>query len=224
MSEWWTYSLSDFLLFSSRTYYRLFALYNEAVWPAHIAVLVLVCAILLLLHTRIAGRPVAAILAVLWAWVAGAFHAERYATINWAAIYFAWGFAIEAALLLWAALVRPVFDIRSDGSTGARIAIALFVFSTVLQPVIAFLVSRDSCRSEIFGLAPDPTAAATLALLAMVTRPPRYLFVIPLLWCLVTALTLIAMEAYVGLMTPVAGALALAVAVWKTAPHEARRH
>jgi hypothetical protein len=27
MSEWWSYSLSDFLLFSPRTYYRLFDLY-----------------------------------------------------------------------------------------------------------------------------------------------------------------------------------------------------
>ena len=33
MSEWWTYSLSDFLLFSPRTYYRLFELYNLAIWP-----------------------------------------------------------------------------------------------------------------------------------------------------------------------------------------------
>jgi hypothetical protein len=36
MSEWWTYSLSDFLLFSPRTYYRLFELYNLAVWPWHV--------------------------------------------------------------------------------------------------------------------------------------------------------------------------------------------
>ena len=36
-SEWWTYSLSDLLLFSPRTYYRLFELYNEAVWPMHVA-------------------------------------------------------------------------------------------------------------------------------------------------------------------------------------------
>jgi hypothetical protein len=31
MSEWWTYSLWDFLLFSPRTYYRLFELYNLAI-------------------------------------------------------------------------------------------------------------------------------------------------------------------------------------------------
>ena len=36
MPEWWTYSLSDFLLFSPRTYYRLFELYNAAVWPGQV--------------------------------------------------------------------------------------------------------------------------------------------------------------------------------------------
>ena len=48
MSEWWTYSLSDFLLFSPRTYYRLFELYNLAIWPAQILALALGLAILAL--------------------------------------------------------------------------------------------------------------------------------------------------------------------------------
>ena len=50
MSEWWTYSLSDFLLFSPRTYYRLFELYNLAVWPAQIFTLALGIAIVVLLR------------------------------------------------------------------------------------------------------------------------------------------------------------------------------
>ena len=41
MSEWWTYRLYDFLLFTPRTYYRLFELYNAAVWPAQIAAIAL---------------------------------------------------------------------------------------------------------------------------------------------------------------------------------------
>ena len=35
MSEWWTYSPANFLMFSARTYYRLFELHNKALWPAH---------------------------------------------------------------------------------------------------------------------------------------------------------------------------------------------
>ena len=33
MSEWWTYSLRDLLLFSQRTYTRLFELHNQEWWP-----------------------------------------------------------------------------------------------------------------------------------------------------------------------------------------------
>src|SRR5205807_4521090 len=49
MSEWWTYSLSDFLLFSPRTYYRLFELYNLALWPGQIAAIALGIVLLALL-------------------------------------------------------------------------------------------------------------------------------------------------------------------------------
>ena len=37
MSEWWSYRLSSFLLFSPRTYFRLHELYNLDVWPAQLA-------------------------------------------------------------------------------------------------------------------------------------------------------------------------------------------
>ena len=108
MSEWWTYSLSDFLLFSPRTYYRLFELYNRAIWPAQLVELALGAAILGLLRVRAAwqGRAVATLLAACWAFVAWAFLLERYSTINWAASYFAVAFLLEALLLLWRVACR----------------------------------------------------------------------------------------------------------------------
>ena len=39
MSEWWTYRLSDFLMFSPRTYWRLIENYNQAIWPAQVVAL-----------------------------------------------------------------------------------------------------------------------------------------------------------------------------------------
>ena len=50
MGDWWSYTPSDFLLFSARTYYRLFELYNRAIWPAQILALLLGLVILWRLH------------------------------------------------------------------------------------------------------------------------------------------------------------------------------
>jgi hypothetical protein len=72
MSEWWTYTLSDFLLFSPRTWYRLIELYNAAVWPAQIVTAGLGLAILALLSRfpTVRGRWISAILAGCWLFVA----------------------------------------------------------------------------------------------------------------------------------------------------------
>ena len=102
MSDWLSYTPSDFLLFSARTYYRLFELYNRAIWPGQILALMLGLVILWLLHRGSArqGLIVTAILAAGWLWTAWAYLLEHYDTINWAARYFAIGFAIEALLLV----------------------------------------------------------------------------------------------------------------------------
>lgn len=223
MTEWWTYSLQDFLLFSPRTYYRLFALYNEAVWPAHIATAAIgaVCLALARRGGALGTRAVVAILAALWLWIAWAFHAERFATINWAAIYYTYAFAAQAALLLYFALVTPPDGARAESP---RIPFAIAFFAILLQPAIGALLGRDWHQAEVFGLTPDPTAVATLALLAMQARPPRLLLIIPALWCVMTGLTLWTMQAPDALVTPIAGALALLASAWKTSAHEIRRH
>jgi hypothetical protein len=67
MSEWWTYALSDFLLFSPRTYYRLIERHNAAVWPGQILSLGLGLVIAGLLRRPASwqGRVISAVLAVL---------------------------------------------------------------------------------------------------------------------------------------------------------------
>ena len=108
MSEWWTYSLTNFLLFSPRTYYRLFELYNADVWPLQFVTLALGVAIAFLVWRPRAwsGRAIAAILAVLWLFVAWAYFLERYDTINWVARYVAIAFVLQAALLVWTGVIR----------------------------------------------------------------------------------------------------------------------
>jgi hypothetical protein len=217
MSEWWTYSLSDFLLFAPRTYYRLFELYNDEVWPAQLAALALGVAIVVLLAGggAWAGRAIVVILAGCWLFVAWTFHLERYATINWAATYFGAGFAIQALLLLWAGTVGGPLGLRLGEHATDRVGFGLFLFALAGQPVIGRLVGRPWTQAEIFGLAPDPTAVATLGVLLMAGRIPWLLFPLPLLWCAITGATLWAMQAPDALVTPLAALVALAAAIWK---------
>lgn len=80
MTEWWTYSPADFLLFSPRVYYRLFELHNEAVWPAQVLTLGLGLVVLLfaLRGTPSASRWTTAILGALWICVVVSLGAVRH--------------------------------------------------------------------------------------------------------------------------------------------------
>jgi len=198
MSEWWTewatYGLSDLLMFSQRSYYRMIALYNEAVWPAHLPALVAGLVVI-----GCVARPgprthcvAMLVLAAAWAWVAWAYHLQRYADINTAGPWFALAFGVQALLLCFMAL-------RLHGAAPARmqkhVALSLSGLAVIGYPLLALGSGRGWGQAEVFGIAPDPTAIATLGvLLACRAHPVAWL--IPLAWCAVSGATL--MELRVG--------------------------
>ena len=214
MSEWWTYRLSSFLLFSPRTYHRLFEIYNRAVFPAQVLALGLGLWILLSRWRGAEGpRRAMAILAACWLFVAVAFLALRYASINFAAVHFAWAFGLEAALLAIVGVARR--GLAFDRPTGAvaRTGMAMFAFALLVEPLAGPLLGRGWRQVEVFGVAPDPTAVATLGLLLAVRGPGRgILMAVPVLWCLTTGAFLAAMGAPDAWVPPVAAALAVGLA------------
>lgn len=211
MSEWWTYRLSDFLLFSPRTYYRLFELHNEALWPAHPAALAAGVAILVLAARGgpARGRIVAALLAACWTWVAWSFLYTRYATINWAATWFAALFLAQAALLALAGTLGG----KLDFAAGRSWRLGLFAFALAVQPLAGILAGRHWTQAEVFGMTPDPTAVGTLGIAALASGPWRWgLMVIPILWCAVSGATLWTMGSPDAFVPPAAALVALLIA------------
>ena len=220
MSEWWTYRPSDFLMFSARSYYRLFELHNTGLWPAHLLTVGLGLALWVALLRRRSWAPRAACLlfGVAWLWVAWAFHWQRFASINWAATWFAAAFVVEGLLLL----AFGVFGASEPGPVqqGRRRAVGLGLWLTalLLQPALAAIVGRPWRQAEIFGLAPDATVLATLGLLLFLlpSRRSRWLlwplWLVPLLWCAVSGLTLATMGAPEAWLMPAAALLAAVVA------------
>ena len=218
MSEWWTYTLRDFLLFSPRTYYRLFEIYNAAIWPAQILAVGLGLAIWALLGRAASrGRVFSTILAGCWLWVAIAFHAHRFATIHTAAVYFAWAFGLEAALLIWMGIVRGRLVFGRPADVASRAGLWIFLFALMVEPLVGPLLGRSWRQVEIFGVAPDPTAIATLGLLLLAEGRRRWtLFVIPVLWCAITGATLLAMKAPDSWIPPLAAVLVVFLAIRQT--------
>ncbi|MGE5169068.1 MAG: DUF6064 family protein [Rudaea sp.] len=213
MSEWWTYRISSFLLFSPRTYHRLLELYNTAIWPLQLVALGLGITILVLARDAGArsGRLIAAILAACWLDVAWSFHLRHYATINWAAPYFAAAFATQALLLVWQGAIRGRWSFGP--STGLAQSVGRFVvaFALVGQPLVALVAGRRLVETEIFGVAPDPTAVATLGLLLMLRRPSVAATLVPLAWCALSGALQWAMAARDALVTPLAALLVLSM-------------
>ena len=191
MEDWRSYGVSDFLLFSPRTYHRLIAHYNDDLWPAQLLAFAAGTGILLLLRSGSAQatRAIHLVVAVGWAWVAWGFHLQRYTTINWAAVAFAAAFALEALLLAVAAVAtRP--RLIASRRPAAVIGVGMFLVALIAYPLIARLGGRDWNEAELFGLHPDPTALGTLGLLLLASRGGIFLGVIPALWLVIAALTL----------------------------------
>jgi len=191
MSEWWTYRPEDFLLFSPRVYWRMFELHNAALWPLHIIAIAAGLAIVIMIARRpaIGARWAAFILAVLWILVGWSFLWHRYSTINWAAAYVAPAFFAEGVLLL-VVFLRDALTFDRRRAAG-WIGYLILGFALFVQPLLAPLQSRSWAASEVFGVAPDPTAIATLGILLLAHgRLLPWLLPIPVLWCLLSGMTL----------------------------------
>ena len=208
-----SWALEDLLPFEPRVYWRLFALENESVWPAQ-PVLLAAAALLALcfiLGWRPSGRWLGPVLGAAWLWTGWHFVALRYGTVNWVAPTLAWGFYAEAALLAGFGLSgRIVFMQRRFG---AWLGLGLFA-AALVWPVLAPLDGRPWREAEVIAIAPDPTAIATLGLLALAARSrwTALLCIAPVLWLALSTLTLVTLGAWQGWAVLVA--LLAGLAAW----------
>jgi hypothetical protein len=176
MTEWWTYGLSDFLMFSPQAYWRLIARYNAAWWPGQLLASSAGIAIVLLPARK--PRWTLLVLAAAWAWVGWAFAWQRYAEIFLAAGWLAAACGVQA-LMLAAAAALPV-DSQPSG-THRHIGVAIVILA-LLCPLLSPVSGHTWAEAEVFGFMPDPTALATVgALVALRGWPRLVLGVVPVL-------------------------------------------
>lgn len=191
MPEWWTYSLSDFLMFSPQVYWRLVARHEAAWWPAQGLAVAATLALpaLLWVRTQAAGRAALVLLALAWAWLGWAFEWRMYSEIFLGAPWIAAACGVQAVALAGAAAWRgPAQDASAPGA-----ACWVLLAAALLYPLLAPLTGHPWSEAEVFAFLPDPTALAMLGTLAGLRRWPAWLraalAVIPVLTLLLGAAT-----------------------------------
>ncbi|UAW99609.1 hypothetical protein KEM63_06490 [Halopseudomonas nanhaiensis] len=224
MTDWGSYALQDFIPFTADVYVRLLERMSETFWPLHLLTLTLGTVSIALALT---GRARLACLTHVphWAFVGVAFFIQRYAELNWAGGYLGYAFIVQALLLSVIAVTRPgPTATPSLTNPPVLIGVVIAVAGLVGMPLIAPLAGDGWYQAEVFGIHADPTAVTTLGLVLILLRG-WVLWVagiIPVVWTLISALTLQVLDASgFQLLLAVAG-IGLTGLVWKSCETDLR--
>jgi hypothetical protein len=172
------------LPFTTEAFFGVFERYHEALWPAPLFLLGLALGALGLTLTRRpwAHRAVAAVLALLWGWMAVAYHWAFFAAINPAAWAFGGIFALQALAFAWTGVVQRRLQFAPGLNVETVLGGLLVAYALLGYPLLGTALGHRFPAAPTFGL-PCPTTLFTVGLLAFLRRPfPAPVLVVPLLW------------------------------------------
>jgi hypothetical protein len=198
------------LPFTRDQFFDLFVAYNEALWPAAVALWIASAAIVAwrLSARRPHDRWISALLVWHWAWSALAYHVAFFTRINPAAWLFAALFLGQAFLFFRVGVVQRRLSFAPWGHAWAPLAWGLIAYS-LAYPAINAIEHLSLLRIPTFGV-PCPTTIFTAGVLMLTTSRPRRLSAVPVIWSAIggSAAFLLGVRADVAL--PIAG-IALAI-------------
>jgi len=199
------------LPFTVDQFFDVFAQYNAGVWPAQLvlnALAVLVVA-LVVQGQPSCGRWISATLALLWGWMAVAYHFVYFTSITPAA----WAFGAVSLLgglwFAWVGVVEQRLCFALERGAQAWAAGMLVVFALVIYPLSGYMLAHRYPAAPTFGL-PCPTTIFTIGIL-LFAKPPllRSVFIVPVLWAIVGSSAAFALDVHQDLGLLVAGVIAI---------------
>ena len=198
------------LPFTREQFFDLFVAYNEALWPAVVALWI---ASALIVARRLSARLqhdrwVSALLVGHWAWSALAYHVAFFTSINPAAWLFAVLFLGQAVLLFRVGVVQRRLSFAPWGNAWAPFAWGLIAYS-LAYPFINAIDHRSLLRIPTFGL-PCPTTIFTTGVLMLATPRCWSLAVVPVIWAAIGGSATFLLGVYADVALPIAG-VALAI-------------
>jgi hypothetical protein len=175
------------LPFTTEQFFDLFRQYNEAVWPAQIALNLLALAALgfLAFRRETSGRAVSGILSLLWAWTGIAYHLVYFTRINKAAFVFGVLFLAGSAAFLWAGVIKRRLQFSVADAPRRIVGTLLLAYGLLVYPALSILFGHGYPFMPTFGL-PCPTTIFTIGMLFFLATPfPRSVAVATVLWSVV---------------------------------------
>lgn len=203
------------LPFTPEEFFRVFARYNESVWPMQIALnaAAVVCIALLFAPRQWASRAICVVLSLLWAWMAFAYQFAFFTDINPAAWIFGAVFLLGSLAFAWFGAVREMVLLRPALGARGVVGATLIAFALVVYPIIGHRYPN----APTFGL-PCPTTIFTLGMLLFSVQPvSRWVFVVPLLWAAAGTLAAFQLGVLEDLGLLVAGVATIAVMLFSPA-------
>lgn len=171
------------LPFSLDQFLSVFVAYNTAIWPMQIALnLVAVLSIGLCFRAKVPSRSIAAILGILWLWTGVVYHLTFFQSINPAAMAFGGLCIAEAAVFLYAGVIKQTLEFGVSRGWKAYLGGLFLLYGLLVYPVIGHSLGHVYPAAPTFGV-PCPTTIFTFGLLLWTRRPVKwYVILIPLIW------------------------------------------
>ena len=201
------FSVADFL--------DVFRRYNETVWPAQLALLMLAAAAVRLAAVSTPRASVAAsvIVATLWAWMALAYHFAFFARVNPLAMVFGAGFLVQALLLVIHGVSRRRIELQVRRDAVTIISALIIAYALIGYPALGYALGHEYPSAPTFGV-PCPTTIFTFGLLLLAgPRLPRVLLIIPTLWALVGTSAALSLGMREDLGLPIAAAIVVGISL-----------
>jgi hypothetical protein len=141
------------LPFTKDQFFDLFAAYNEAWWPALVALWLasLLASLLLLSSRQPRDRWISALLAAHWAWSGLVYHAVFFTRINPPAAIFASLFLVQSALFVWVGVVQGRLSFAPSRNAWAPVAWVVVAYS-LIYPAISAVQHMSVSRVPMFGV------------------------------------------------------------------------
>ena len=199
------------LPFTANQFFDVFRQYNEAVWPAQIALTVLaIAAVGLCIWRRPrSDRLISGILGLLWAWTGIAYHLIHFTAINKAAFGFGAVFLVGSGAFLWTGVLKGQLAFTSTKTIDRVLGAILLVYALLVYPALSAMLGHPYPTLPTFGL-PCPTTIFTIGMLCFLAAPfPRYILVAPLLWSAVGSQAAFLFGVYADFGLLVAGIVAV---------------